>query len=111
MDINRQTMNGTCLHEAALCGKINVVRLLLDYGVDVNRPNSFDQTALDIVNKFTTSRAAKDMKQLLKAWPYFMRGLKTKILNLPCGRPTTRWRLGRLGIGCPKGLMVWYGRP
>ena len=59
-------MNGTCLHEAALCGKIDVVRLLLDYGVDVNRPNSFDQTALDIVNKFTTSRAAKDMKQLLR---------------------------------------------
>ena len=66
MDINRQTMNGTCLHEAALCGKIDVVRLLLDYGVDVNRANSFDQTALDIVNKFTTSRAAKDMKQLLR---------------------------------------------
>ncbi|XP_013386174.1 caskin-1 isoform X2 [Lingula anatina] len=35
-------------------------------GVDVNRPNSYDQSALDIVNKFTTSRAAKELKQLLK---------------------------------------------
>lgn len=30
MDINRQTLQGTCLHEAALCGKIEVVKLLLD---------------------------------------------------------------------------------
>ena len=35
-------------------------------GVDVNRPDSYDQSALDIVNKFTTSRAAKELKQLLK---------------------------------------------
>lgn len=35
-------------------------------GVDVNKPNSYDQTALDIVNKFTTSRAARELKQLLK---------------------------------------------
>ncbi|XP_064629670.1 caskin-2-like isoform X3 [Lineus longissimus] len=66
VDINRQTLQGTCLHEAALCGKIEVVKLLLDCGVDVNRSNSYDQTALDIVNRFTTSRAAKELKQLLK---------------------------------------------
>ena len=38
----------------------------LQCGIDVNRPNSYDQTALDIVNKFTTSRAARELKQLLK---------------------------------------------
>nr|KAG5713414.1 hypothetical protein BaRGS_024962 [Batillaria attramentaria] len=35
-------------------------------GIDVNKPNSYDQTALDIVNKFTTTRAARELKQLLK---------------------------------------------
>lgn len=30
IDINRQTKSGTALHEAALCGKTEVVRLLLD---------------------------------------------------------------------------------
>ena len=30
VDINLQTAQGTCLHEAALCGKLDVVRLLLD---------------------------------------------------------------------------------
>ncbi|XP_060582122.1 caskin-2-like isoform X1 [Ruditapes philippinarum] len=66
ININRTTLQGTCLHEAALFGKTDVVKLLLDCGVDVNKVNSYDQTALDIVNKFTTNRAAKEIKQILK---------------------------------------------
>lgn len=65
MDINRQTQQGTCLHQAALCGKIDVAKLLLDCGVDVNKTNSHNETALDIVLKYTPCRAAKDLKQLL----------------------------------------------
>ena len=30
IDINRQSESGTALHQAALCGKTEVVRLLLD---------------------------------------------------------------------------------
>ena len=33
VDINRQTLNGTCLHEAALYGKIEAVRILLEVSV------------------------------------------------------------------------------
>ena len=33
IDINRQTKAGTALHEAALCGKTDVVRLLLDVSI------------------------------------------------------------------------------
>ncbi|KAK3090288.1 hypothetical protein FSP39_010658 [Pinctada imbricata] len=66
VNINRCTLRGTCLHEAALCGKTEVARLLLDCGVDVNKTNSYDQTALDIVTTYTTSRAGKDLKLLLK---------------------------------------------
>ncbi|XP_047015164.1 caskin-2 isoform X6 [Ictalurus punctatus] len=66
IDINRTIKAGTALHEAALYGKTDVVKLLLDAGIDVNIRNTYNQTALDIVNQFTTSHASKDIKQLLR---------------------------------------------
>uniref|UniRef100_A0A3Q2P2H3 Caskin-2-like n=1 Tax=Fundulus heteroclitus TaxID=8078 RepID=A0A3Q2P2H3_FUNHE len=66
IDINRATKAGTALHEAALYGKTEVVRLLLDAGINVNMRNTYNQTALDIVNQFTTSTASRDIKQLLR---------------------------------------------
>jgi len=35
-------------------------------GVDVNRLNSYEQTALEVVNKFTASRGAREIKQMLR---------------------------------------------
>uniref|UniRef100_H3CB98 CASK interacting protein 2 n=1 Tax=Tetraodon nigroviridis TaxID=99883 RepID=H3CB98_TETNG len=66
IDMNRVTKTGTCLHEAALYGKTEVVRLLLDAGINVNIRNTYNQTALDIVNQFTTSTASREIKQLLR---------------------------------------------
>ncbi|XP_035696073.1 caskin-1-like isoform X4 [Branchiostoma floridae] len=66
IDVNRETLTGTALHEAALYGKTDAVRLLIECGVEVSRRNSRNQTALDIVNKFTTSRGSKDIKQMLR---------------------------------------------
>ncbi|XP_054068359.1 LOW QUALITY PROTEIN: caskin-1 [Rissa tridactyla] len=66
IDINRQTKAGTALHEAALCGKTDVVRLLLDSGINAHIRNTYNQTALDIVNQFTTSQASKEIKQMLR---------------------------------------------
>ncbi|KAK7166713.1 hypothetical protein R3I93_006468 [Phoxinus phoxinus] len=66
IDINRQTKSGTALHEAALCGKIEAVRLLLDSGISAGVRNTFCQTALDIVNQFTTTQAGKEIKQMLR---------------------------------------------
>nr|XP_038042962.1 caskin-1 isoform X2 [Anas platyrhynchos] len=66
IDINRQTKAGTALHEAALCGKTDVVRLLLDSGINAHVRNTYNQTALDIVNQFTTSQASKEIKQMLR---------------------------------------------
>uniref|UniRef100_A0A3Q3IFJ9 Uncharacterized protein n=1 Tax=Monopterus albus TaxID=43700 RepID=A0A3Q3IFJ9_MONAL len=62
IDINRQSESGTALHQAALCGKTEVVRLLLDVRVR----NTLSQTALDIVNQFTTTQASREIKQLLR---------------------------------------------
>ncbi|KAI9536390.1 hypothetical protein NQZ68_033649 [Dissostichus eleginoides] len=66
IDINRATKAGTSLHEAALYGKTEVVRLLLDAGINVKMRNTYNQTALDIVNQFTTSSAGREIKQLLR---------------------------------------------
>ncbi|XP_051968701.1 caskin-2-like isoform X3 [Xyrauchen texanus] len=66
IDVNRTTKAGTALHEAALYGKTEVVKLLLDAGIDVNIRNTYNQTALDIVNQFTTSHASREIKQLLR---------------------------------------------
>ncbi|KAF7650982.1 hypothetical protein LDENG_00117550 [Lucifuga dentata] len=66
IDINRTSKAGTALHEAALYGKTEVVRLLLNAGINVNMCNTYNQTALDIVNQFTTSTASKEIKQLLR---------------------------------------------
>jgi hypothetical protein len=35
-------------------------------GVDVNIRNTYNQTALDIVNQFTTSGASTEIKQMLR---------------------------------------------
>lgn len=46
IDINRQTKSGTALHEAALCGKLEAVRLLLDVS------NSFDCLSMVCIHFF-----------------------------------------------------------
>ncbi|XP_041433941.1 caskin-1 isoform X2 [Xenopus laevis] len=67
IDINRQTKSGTALHEAALCGKTEVVRLLLDSGINAHIRNTYNQSALDIVNQFTGTQASKEIKHMLRA--------------------------------------------
>ncbi|KAL2086426.1 hypothetical protein ACEWY4_017485 [Coilia grayii] len=68
IDINLQTKAGTALHEAALCGKTEAVRLLLDSGISAGVRNTLCQTALDIVNQFTTTTASRDIKQMLREY-------------------------------------------
>ncbi|XP_023258563.1 caskin-2-like [Seriola lalandi dorsalis] len=55
----------TPLHLAARNGHKDIIRFVTA-GVDVNIRNTYNQTALDIVNQFTTSHASKDIKQLLR---------------------------------------------
>ena len=44
---NTRTSQGTALHEAALCGKVDVVKALLDAGIDVCVTDSQRRTAVD----------------------------------------------------------------
>ncbi|XP_061920785.1 ankyrin repeat and sterile alpha motif domain-containing protein 1B isoform X1 [Entelurus aequoreus] len=51
MDVNCVTENGSALHEATLFGKTDVVRLLLDSGIDTNLRDSQRRTALEILRE------------------------------------------------------------
>lgn len=52
MDVNIKTSGGTALHEAALCGKLDVVRTLLDAGVDLGLRDAKQNTVLDLLRQF-----------------------------------------------------------
>jgi ankyrin repeat protein len=52
LDVNVRTDAGTALHEAALCGKVQVVRTLLDGGVDLGVRDSHHRTVMDLLGQF-----------------------------------------------------------
>ena len=67
----------------------------LQCGVDVNKVNSYDQTALDIVNKFTTNRASREIKQLLKGKTYEPRSEKSFPTMSNTNWPVQSWKKAR----------------
>ncbi|KAK0086931.1 hypothetical protein PV325_002141 [Microctonus aethiopoides] len=52
VDVNTRTSAGTAMHEAALCGKMEVVRALLDRGVDLGIRDARQNTVLDLLGQF-----------------------------------------------------------
>ena len=58
------TPNGTALHEAALGGKVSIVRRLLDEGIDVSCLDSKEQSAVQILQDLQTP-IAKDITAMI----------------------------------------------
>ena len=54
MDINIRTSRGTALQAVALCGKVEVVRTLLEHGINTGLRDSADRTVLDIMAELQT---------------------------------------------------------
>lgn len=52
VNVNTRTAAGTAMHEAALCGKMEVVRTLLDHGIDLSIRDSRHNTVLDLLSQF-----------------------------------------------------------
>lgn len=52
ININVRTSSGTALHEAALCGKTEVVRTLLENGIDLNIKDNQSNTVVDLLKQF-----------------------------------------------------------
>lgn len=63
--VSIQTSKGTALHEAALCGKVDVVRRLLEAGIDVSPKNHIGLTALRLVQDLPTP-VAKEISSLIQ---------------------------------------------
>lgn len=55
-DINARTARGSALHEAAICGKIEVVRTLLESGINLELRDAEDKTVLEVMNELRNPR-------------------------------------------------------
>lgn len=64
--VNILTGAGTALHEAALCGKLDVVRALLDAGVDLGVRDARRQTVLDLLGQFP-EHVVRDIKYVIQS--------------------------------------------
>ncbi|KAJ9588271.1 hypothetical protein L9F63_018359, partial [Diploptera punctata] len=65
LDVNVRTAGGTALHEAALCGKVEVVRTLLDGGVDLAIRDSQHNTVMDLLGQFP-AHVTQDITAIIK---------------------------------------------
>ncbi|XP_066146580.1 ankyrin repeat and SAM domain-containing protein 1A-like [Euwallacea fornicatus] len=65
-NVNIRTKSGTALHEAALCGKVEVARTLLGHGVNPGIRDSNNLTVMDILSQFNNAQAAQEIINLLK---------------------------------------------
>ena len=66
LDVNVRTAGGTALHEAALCGKVEVVRTLLDGGVDLGIRDSQHNTVMDLLGQFP-AHVTHDITAIIKS--------------------------------------------
>nr|CAD7569808.1 unnamed protein product [Timema californicum] len=82
LDVNVRTGGGTALHEAALCGKVEVVRTLLDAGVDLGARDAQRNTVMDLLGQFP-KHVTQDITDIIK--------------NHRCGAGTPRGGVGSSG--------------
>lgn len=66
VDVNTRTSAGTAMHEAALCGKMEVVRTLLERGVDLAIKDSRHNTVLDLLGQFP-AHVTQDITAIIKS--------------------------------------------
>lgn len=69
-DVNVRTTQGTALHEAALCGKLDVVKALIESDIDVCIKDSNGRTAVDRLNEVgLKTPLAKEIAELIRSKP------------------------------------------
>ena len=87
-DINVRTSRGSALHEAALCGKIDVVKCLLESGINVELRDKGDKTVLEIMDELKTQRTREILHIIL--------GMCTVLIITP--KPLLFVNLDHMGI-------------
>ena len=86
-DINARTARGTALHEAALCGKIEVVRRLLEAGINLELRDQQDKTVLEIMNELKTTRTREVIHIILDFMGVRRRGMASVASTRPPHSP------------------------
>lgn len=66
LDVNIRTPAGTALHEAALCGKVEVVKTLLEFGCDPNIRDAHHYSVKDLLSQFPPN-ATHEIMGLLRS--------------------------------------------
>ena len=64
-DINVRTARGTALHEAAICGKLEVAQTLLESGINLELRDQEDKTVLEVMNELKTPRTRDIIHMIL----------------------------------------------
>lgn len=77
MFVNLHTKRGTALHEAALCGKLDVVKTLLDAGVDLGARDAGHNTVLDLLSQFP-KHATQEIYATIKREPWIIWSIQKK---------------------------------
>lgn len=65
-DVNIRTPAGTALHEAAICGKVEVCRTLLDAGVDLSVRDAHGNTVIDLLSQFP-AQATQEITSIIRS--------------------------------------------
>lgn len=65
-NVNIRTPSGTALHEAALCGKVEVVRTLLEHGADLTLRDAHNFTVLDLLSQFP-AQATQEIMRIIRS--------------------------------------------
>ncbi|KAL4224939.1 Ankyrin repeat and sterile alpha motif domain-containing protein 1B [Mactra antiquata] len=71
-DIQTVTEEGSALHEAALHGKLDVVKLLLERGINVNIQDEKQQTVLELISAHKSQQ--KSFTEIIQAIENYSRG-------------------------------------
>lgn len=65
-DVNIRTAAGTALTEAAICGKVEVVRTLLDHGADLSVRDAHGNTVMDLLAQFP-AQATQEITSVIRS--------------------------------------------
>ena len=65
LDINVRTARGTALHEAALCGKVEVVRALVERGINPGLRDQGERTVVEVIAGLQTERTREITRIIL----------------------------------------------
>ena len=110
-----QCNSGSALHEAALCGKDETVRLLLDKGIDTKLKNKDNKTVLEVLSEYPAEQSRRIQSIIRDHVSYLQYRPKTRYMKprshrlfamAICDRAREN-HVGRDSLHYKKGTLNW----